>query len=148
MMRVLVFIAGLLFGAGVTVSGMVNPSKVLNFMDIAGAWDPTLLFVMGAGLIVTFLGYRWVLARRAPLCAPSFVLPTTTAIDKRLALGAVLFGLGWGLTGFCPGPAVASLAFGNWQAFVFAAAMLAGTVAARLVTRQPATPGTSVRVEG
>jgi uncharacterized membrane protein YedE/YeeE len=131
-------VSGLLFGAGVALSGMVNPVKVLNFMDIAGTWDPTLIFVMAAGLIVTFAGYRLVLARRQPLFAPSFSLPATSGIDARLIAGAGLFGLGWGLTGFCPGPAVASLVFGYWQSALFVAAMAAGMIAMRLITHRPA----------
>ena len=134
MKRIAIFVCGLLFGAGLTVSGMVNPVKVLNFLDIAGAWDPTLVFVMGAGLAVTFLGYRVVMAKRAPVFEQNFVLPTAHGIDVKLAGGAALFGLGWGLTGLCPGPAVASLAFGNWQSWVFATAMAAGLVATRMIT--------------
>ena len=146
--RFTVFIAGLLFGAGVTISGMVNPVKVLNFMDIAGQWDPTLLFVMGAGLFVTFIGYRLVLARPKPVFAAAFILPAFSLIDARLAGGAALFGIGWGLTGFCPGPAIASLAFGHWQSFLFIAAMAAGMIAARYI-QQPKTSGvTAAEVEG
>ena len=146
--RFTVFIAGLLFGAGVTVSGMVNPMKVLNFMDIAGQWDPTLLFVMGAGLAVTFIGYRLVLARPKPVFAAAFNLPTSRLIDTRLVGGAALFGIGWGLTGFCPGPAIASLAFGHWQSFLFVAAMAAGMIVMRYVLQQLASGGETVEVEG
>lgn len=143
-----VFLAGLLFGAGVTVSGMVNPMKILNFMDFLGAWDPTLAFVMGAGLVATFIGYRLVLGRPRPLYASAFQLPVSTAIDARLVGGAVLFGIGWGLSGFCPGPAVASLVFGYWQSFLFVAAMAVGMVAVRFITRHPATPTELKTVEG
>ena len=146
--RFTVFIAGLLFGAGVTISGMVNPMKVLNFMDIAGQWDPTLLFVMGAGLFVTFIGYRLVLARPKPVFAAAFNLPTSRLIDARLVGGAALFGIGWGLTGFCPGPALASLAFGHWQSFLFVAAMAAGMIVMRYVLQQLASGGETVEVEG
>ena len=138
MSRIIALLAGLLFGAGVTLSGMVNPIKILNFMDIAGAWDPTLLFVMGAGLVATFIGYRLVFARPRPLYETAFALPSSTRIDQRLIAGAVLFGTGWGLTGFCPGPAVASLVFGYWQSILFVAAMAAGMLAVRLVTHRPA----------
>lgn len=143
-----VFIAGLLFGAGLTVSGMVSPVKVLNFMDIFGAWDPTLIFVMGAGLIMTFAGYRLVLARPAPLFAPSFRLPDTAPIDARLLAGAALFGLGWGLTGFCPGPAIASLVFGRFESFLFVVSMAAGMIAVRAVTHRPLTGRELQDVEG
>ena len=148
MERFTVFIAGLLFGAGVTVSGMVNPMKVLNFMDIAGQWDPTLLFVMGAGLAVTFIGYRLVLARARPVFAAAFTLPSSRLIDARLVGGAALFGIGWGLTGFCPGPAIASLAFRHWQSYLFVAAMVAGMIAARYIIARPASGGTAAEVEG
>ncbi len=148
MERFTVFIAGLLFGAGVTVSGMVNPMKVLNFMDIAGQWDPTLLFVMGAGLAVTFIGYRLVLARAKPVFAAAFTLPSSRLIDARLVGGAALFGIGWGLTGFCPGPAIASLAFRHWQSYLFVAAMAAGMIAARYVIARLASGSTAAEVEG
>ena len=148
MERFTIFIAGLLFGAGVTVSGMVNPMKVLNFMDIAGQWDPTLLFVMGAGLAVTFIGYRLVLARAKPVFAAAFTLPSSRLIDARLVGGAALFGIGWGLTGFCPGPAIASLAFRHWQSYLFVAAMVAGMIAARYIIARPASGGTAAEVEG
>ena len=100
-------IAGLLFGAGITVSGMVNPMKVQNFLDPFGDWDPTLIFVMGAALAVTYAGYQLVLKAPRPRFALAFMLPSLQAIDERLIGGAVVFGLGWGLTGFCPGPAIA-----------------------------------------
>ena len=148
MNRIAVFISGLLFGAGVTVSGMVNPMKVLNFMDIAGQWDPTLVFVMGTGLVVTFIGYRLVFARGKPFFAASFSLPSSQVIDARLIGGATLFGLGWGLTGFCPGPAVASLVFGYWQSALFTAAMAAGMIAVRFITHRPAGPSELAEVEG
>lgn len=142
--RLVILLAGLLFGAGVTVSGMVNPLKVLNFMDLLGTWDATLLFVMGAGLLTTMVGYRLAWRRHSPLFAPSFNLPAAEIIDARLIGGAALFGLGWGLTGFCPGPAVASLVFGYWQSYVFVAAMAAGMAATRyLINRRPAVPFTA-----
>jgi uncharacterized membrane protein YedE/YeeE len=130
---VLTLLSGVLFGLGVTISGMVNPMKVLNFMDLAGTFDPTLVFVMGAGLLVTVIGYRIVLGRAAPLFADRFHLPSVTAIDTRLISGAALFGLGWGLSGFCPGPAVASLVFGSQQSVIFVVAMAAGMLATRAI---------------
>lgn len=148
MKQVAVLVAGLLFGAGLTMSAMVNPAKILNFLDIAGTWDPTLIFVMGAGLLVTFVGYRIVLKRQAPLFEKRFVLPSAQGIDTRLVAGAALFGLGWGLTGFCPGPAVASLVFGNWQSWLFVASMAAGTVAMRIISRALALPAATTLVEG
>jgi len=124
-------LAGLLFGAGVTVSGMVNPMKVQNFMDILGRWDPTLLFVMGGALAVTYAGYRLVLRAPRPRFAAAFVIPSLQGIDERLIGGAVVFGLGWGLTGLCPGPAIASLVFGYWPSVLFVLAMAAGMMLAR-----------------
>jgi uncharacterized membrane protein YedE/YeeE len=95
-------LTGLLFGAGLTVSGMVNPMKVLNFLDLAGQWDATLITVMGGGLAVTLIGYRIIFARQKPLFAAGFLLPGTSVIDAKLLGGAALFGAGWGLSGFCP----------------------------------------------
>ena len=141
-------IVGLLFGAGLTVSGMVNPMKVLNFLDLAGLWDPTLITVMGGGLAVTFAGYRIVFARQRPLFAESFRLPETRLIDAKLLGGAVLFGAGWGLTGFCPGPAIASLVFGNSQSFIFIAAMAAGALLMRLAQHHAPTRKELSEVEG
>ena len=134
--KLTVFISGLLFGAGVTVSGMVNPMKVLNFMDVSGPWDASLIFVMGAGLIVTLIGYQLIFKRTAPLFEPTFKLPTLQAIDVKLLVGAALFGLGWGLSGFCPGPAVASLVFGRSESVLFVAAMAAGMVATMQIQKR------------
>ncbi len=143
MQRLAVLVSGLLFGAGLTLSAMVNPAKILNFLDIAGDWDPTLIFVMGAGLLVTFIGYRIVFRRPTPLFETRFILPTATAPDLKLLAGAALFGLGWGLTGFCPGPAIAALAFGQWQSYVFVASMAAGMIAVTALRRRSA-----IAVEG
>lgn len=119
------FTAGGLFGAGLLVSQMTNPDKVLSFLDILGDWDPSLAFVMGAALLVTLIGYRFVLRRSTPLFEGRFRLPTRTDIDGRLIGGAALFGAGWGLAGLCPGPAMASLSFGGLSVIVFVVAMLA-----------------------
>ncbi len=125
-------LSGLLFGAGVTLSGMVNPMKVQNFLDLFGSrWDPTLVLVMGAALAVTYAGYQLVLKAPRPRFALAFILPSLQGIDERLIGGAVVFGLGWGLTGFCPGPAIASLVFGYWPSALFVAAMTAGMALAR-----------------
>jgi uncharacterized protein len=130
--KLAILLSGLLFGAGVTISGMVNPMKILNFLDIFGPWDATLIFVMGAGLVVTFLGYQFTFRRNAPFFATSFRLPTSQDIDVKLLGGAALFGLGWGLSGFCPGPAIASLVFGKTESITFVIAM----AAAMIVTKQ------------
>ncbi len=124
-------IAGLLFGLGLSISGMINPAKVIGFLDIAGEWDPSLAFVMLGGVAVTAIGYRMVLRRGQPLFEPSFALPTRRDIDPSLLLGAGLFGVGWGLGGYCPGPALAGLGFGSTETLAFVAAMLVGMVAAR-----------------
>ncbi len=127
MRRVLAsLICGLLFGAGLAVSGMINPAKVLNFLDFAGTWDPTLAFVMGGALIVTVPGFALVRRRGAPLLTGRLHLPDRHDIDVRLIAGAVLFGLGWGIAGFCPGPALAALSSGIGLVVVFVVAMLAG----------------------
>jgi hypothetical protein len=125
-------LSGLLFGTGLTISGMVNPMKILNFLDIFGPWDATLIIVMGSGLVVTLLGYQIIFKRSAPLFATSFRLPTSQDIDAKLLGGAALFGLGWGLSGFCPGPAIASVVFGNTESITFVISMAAGMI----VTRQ------------
>jgi uncharacterized membrane protein YedE/YeeE len=127
--------AGLLFGAGVTLSGMVNPARVLNFFDVAGPWDPTLLFVMSGALLVTLLGYRIIFRRQRPLFAEGFALPTATRIDAALVCGAALFGIGWGLSGFCPGPAVAGLVFGFPTTALFVVAMAVGALVFKLAAR-------------
>ena len=119
-------VAGLVFGIGLVVSGMANPAKVLNFLDVAGRWDPSLAFVMGGAAGVTFLGYRWVLRRPAPVLAESFALPTASRIDGRLLGGAALFGIGWGIGGFCPGPAWTALTLGAPGTLVFLPMMLLG----------------------
>ena len=111
---------------GLTVSEMVNPQKVLAFLDILGAWDPSLAFVMGAALIVTALGYRLVWRRKGPILAARFELPGHRQIDTPLAVGSILFGIGWGLVGLCPGPALAALSIGGAQTAVFLAAMICG----------------------
>ena len=125
------FLIGLVFGTGIAVSGMINPAKVLNFFDIAGSWDPSLAFVMGGALITTFAGYRLILRRRGPMLAPAFQLPPARRIDARLIGGGAVFGIGWGIAGFCPGGALPALGTGAWQAFVFVAALIAGIQLAR-----------------
>jgi uncharacterized membrane protein YedE/YeeE len=118
--------AGALFGAGLTVAQMVDPRKVLAFLDLAGAWDPSLALTMGGALLVTAIGYRLVMRREAPVLDARFRLPAPTGVDARLVGGAALFGVGWGLGGYCPGPAISALAFGTAEPWLFLAAMLAG----------------------
>ena len=119
-------LAGLVFGLGLTFSEMVNPAKVLAFLDILGNWDPSLAFVMGAALLVTAIGYRIVWRAERPLFATEFQVPGNRSIDNRLATGAILFGAGWGLVGLCPGPAISALSFGGPPIFIFMASMAAG----------------------
>ena len=119
-------LAGLIFGLGLTISEMVNPAKVLAFLDLFGNWDPSLAFVMGGALIVTAIGYRLAWTQEKPTFAERFQVPGNRQIDTRLAIGAVLFGIGWGLVGLCPGPAISALSFGGAPIFVFLAAMGAG----------------------
>ena len=119
-------VAGLIFGLGLTISEMVNPSKVLAFLDVFGNWDPSLAFVMGGALIVTTIGYRLVWIRDRPVFDDRFQLPGNRQIDTRLAVGAVLFGVGWGLVGLCPGPAISALTFGGVPIFLFLGAMAVG----------------------
>ncbi len=119
-------ISGVLFGLGLTLSGMSDPAKVQGFLNITGNWVPDLIFVMGGAVFVTVLLTPLILKRTAPLMADSFSLPLATALDKRLIAGAILFGIGWGLSGYCPGPAVVSLLYGYESTFVFLIGMLLG----------------------
>ena len=119
-------LAGLLFGAGLTVSGMINPAKIISFLDVSGAWDPSLLLVMGAALAVSFIGYRITLARARPILEEKFQLPSATKIDRPLIIGAALFGVGWGLGGLCPGPAISAAALGKGEIYIFLVALVAG----------------------
>lgn len=138
-MQALVALAcGVVFGAGLAISGMTNPAKVLAFLDVAGHWDPTLLFVMGSALAVSTAGVAIAQRRVRPWLAEAFALPTRKDIDAQLVAGAVIFGVGWGLVGVCPGPAIAVLSRGSLQATVFVAAMLTGVVAHRFATRSRA----------
>lgn len=123
--------AGLLFGVGLVLSGMTDPAKVVNFLDIAGTWDASLMFVMGAAVIVAFVGFRLSKARGKPLFADSFPPAVPPRIDLPLVAGALLFGAGWGLAGFCPGPAVVSISLGDGGTLMFVSAMLAGMWAGR-----------------
>ena len=133
-MRILsALLSGLIFGAGIALSGMINPAKIFNFFDFAGLWDPSLAFVMGGALGVTFIGYRLVWKRGAPLLDLQFHLPTRKDLDPALIGGSVLFGLGWGIAGFCPGGAIPALGLGESKAFLFVAAMLVGLWAMRAI---------------
>ena len=119
-------LSGVVFGAGLFVSGMTNPAKVLGFLDVAGVWDPSLAFVMGGALAVNTVSFALTRRRAQPLFAETFSLPTLRDIDVELVAGALLFGVGWGLVGLCPGPALAGLSRGELAVYVFIAAMIAG----------------------
>lgn len=119
-------LAGLLFGIGLILSGMTDPARVRGFLDLAGAWNPSLLFVMGAALGVGLVAFAVAARRRSSLLGAPMQLPPPSPIDRRLVLGALTFGVGWGIAGFCPGPALASIASGSTDALLFTAAMLAG----------------------
>lgn len=128
---------GLLFGLGLVVSGMTDPAKVLNFLDLSGSWDPSLAFVMGGAVAVGFFGYRLVFRRQRPLVGECFHLPAKTRVDGRLVTGSLLFGAGWGLGGFCPGPALTSTGLLEPGTLVFVPAMLLGMWAARMLAERP-----------
>jgi len=130
--------AGMLFGLGLVISDLINPAKVLNFLDVAGIWDPSLAFTMGAAVLTTSVGYKLAFEGK-PIFGGTFHLPTATDIDARLIGGAALFGIGWGLVGYCPGPAIAALSLGSPSTVIFVAAMLAGMAMARALTATPAT---------
>lgn len=127
------FIIGLIFGLGLVVSQMINPQKIVAFLDIAGEWDPSLLVVMGAALVTTFIGYRLVGVREKPVFEQSFQIPTKTVIDRPLLIGAAIFGVGWGLAGLCPGPGITATALGGVAPWAYLAAMAAGMQVQRFV---------------
>lgn len=129
----LALLAGTVFGAGLALSGMTDPSRVLGFLDVAGDWDPTLAFVMGGALLITFPSFPVILRRSRPWLRGEFSLPTRKAVDARLLAGATVFGVGWGLAGLCPGPAVAALAIAPAALWPFVAAMLAGMALAQRI---------------
>jgi uncharacterized membrane protein YedE/YeeE len=131
MKLIVTYLIGLVFGIGISISGMANPAKVLNFFDVAGTWDPSLAFVMGGALVVAFIGYKLVLKRPAPLFEANFNVPTSRAIDARLVGGSAVFGIGWGIAGFCPGGALPALGTGNIDVLIFTAALVAGILIAR-----------------
>lgn len=134
MQVLMAFIVGLVFGIGLIVSGMTNPAKVQGFLDIGGQWDPSLAFVMGGAILVGLVAFRFVGTRQRSLLGEAMRLPTSTLIDRRLVLGGLAFGVGWGLGGFCPGPALASIA-GGGKPVVFALAMVAGMVIFEILER-------------
>ena len=135
MLRVFEFLAGLLFGLGLILSGMTNPAKVLGFLDLFGNWDPSLAFVMGGAIAVGIFAFGLAKKRTTNFFGGALHLPKSTDINKRLVIGSLLFGAGWGLAGFCPGPVLVSMAAGHEKALVFVAAMLIGMVGFEMAER-------------
>lgn len=135
---VLIYLTGLIFGLGISISGMANPAKVINFFDFSGIWDPSLIFVMISAFVVTAIGYAVVFRRKAPIFTPAFQVPTNRTIDARLVGGSALFGVGWGLSGFCPGASIPALGTGNSQVLIFTGSLLTGIFLARFLMRQTA----------
>ena len=134
-------LVGIIFGAGLALSDMINPARVRAFLDITGAWDPTLLFVMASALVPSAIAYLIRRRMERPVFADRFAIPENRAPDRQLLAGAALFGIGWGLVGLCPGPAVAGLVLGLWQPWLFVGAMLAGMLLHRFLL----TPGVQLR---
>jgi uncharacterized membrane protein YedE/YeeE len=128
-------VSGLIFGVGLVISQMTDPEKVQNFLDIAGTWDPSLAFVMGGAIPVAAIGFYLSRQRRTPVFAEKFNWPAQSQIDFRLIVGATLFGIGWGLVGFCPGPALAALQSVRHEVLIFVAAMVAGMLVYRIIDR-------------
>lgn len=121
-------IAGVLFGLGLSVSQMIDRQRVLGFLDITGPWDPTLLFVLGGAVGITLITFRFVLRLPHPFLSHQFYLPTPKGIDRSLIIGSAIFGVGWGITGYCPGPGIAALVLGSWNPVLFVAAMIMGSL--------------------
>lgn len=135
MNNIVTLIVGIIFGFGLALSGMTHPEIVLGFLDVAGAWNPSLLFVLGGAVGVTLIAFRLIRKLRKPAFAPEFRLTQTRHIDAPLIIGSGLFGIGWGISGYCPGPAIALLASPNWELWVFVPAMLIGYALHHYATR-------------
>lgn len=128
--------SGIIFGIGLAISQMVNPQKVVGFLDVTGNWDPSLALVMGGAVAVTFIAFRLTRNSQSPLFDSMFHRPGKTRIDAPLVIGSAVFGIGWGLSGYCPGPGIATLATGSTEALVFVAAMIAGSFACRFIMKR------------
>jgi len=135
MKHLITYLIGLIFGVGISISGMANPAKVLNFFDFFGTWDPSLAFVMGGAVIVAGIGYKIVFRRSAPVFEPVFNAPISTVIDAKLVGGSAVFGIGWGIAGFCPGGALPALGTGKTDVIIFFAALVSGILIARALMR-------------
>jgi uncharacterized membrane protein YedE/YeeE len=126
--NLMALLAGLLFGLGLGLSQMIDRDRVLNFLDVTGVWDPTLLFVLGGAVAVTVIAFRFVLRRSHPIFADNFYLPTKKDIDLPLVLGSAIFGVGWGIAGYCPGPGITALVLGIWNPVLFVIALITGSL--------------------
>ena len=135
MKKIILLLTGTLFGFGLAMSGMTDTAKVIGFLDFFGNWVPDLAFVMGGAVAVTLISFRFIMKRQSPLLCPGFDLPATTGVDKKLLAGAALFGIGWGIYGYCPGPAIAALVYLQIETVVFVAAMMTGMALVSLIQR-------------
>ncbi len=144
MSQLLALISGLLFGLGLGISQMMDRDRVLNFLDIAGQWDPTLAFVMGGAVAVTLISFRFILNRPTPILGGRFQVPTRQDIDLPLLGGAALFGIGWGIGGYCPGPGIAALTLGIWNPVIFLGAMLVGSLGYQMFTERRTKEGSGL----
>ncbi|WP_396589345.1 DUF6691 family protein [Bermanella sp. R86510] len=135
MYLIISIVSGLLFGAGLAASDMNNPERVQSFLDVAGAWDPSLMFVMIGALAVAIPGFQWAIRIGKPALSARFHTPNSSKIDKKLIGGAVLFGLGWALVGYCPGPAIAALSYGYTDVVIFVFAMMTGAKIHQLISK-------------
>jgi hypothetical protein len=142
------FLVGLLFGWGLLISGMTDPGKVMGFLDLAGTWDPSLAFVMGGGVLVGLLGFTLAKKRTTSFLGSAMHLPTSRDIDRRLVLGSLTFGAGWGLAGFCPGPGIVAMGAGESQAALFVLAMIAGMGVFEVLDRQAKTKAKALAAGG
>ena len=136
LMHLIVLLSGLLFGLGLGLSQMIDRERVLGFLDIAGRWDPTLLFVLGGAVTVTVIAFRFVLRLTHPILTTQFRLPTHKDIDLPLVLGAAIFGIGWSMAGYCPGPAIVALILNSWSPVIFLAAFVVGSLTSKFIIRQ------------
>jgi uncharacterized membrane protein YedE/YeeE len=134
--KLIALLSGVLFGLGLGFSQMIDRDRVLGFLDVAGAWDATLLFVLGGAVTVTLIAFRFVLRLTHPIFADTFNLPTKKDIDKPLVIGAAIFGIGWGICGYCPGPGITALVLGSWNPVLFLVAFIIGSLAYKPVSRR------------
>ena len=126
--QLIALLSGILFGLGLGLSQMVDRERVIGFLDIAGNWDPTLIFVLGGAVGVTLFSFRWVLGRKQPVLTNTFSVPNRKDVDKQLITGAIIFGIGWGIAGYCPGPSLTALVLGSWNPVLFVSAFITGSL--------------------